>query len=352
MLNFYAFGAVENSSIFGSDIHDKISGILTSAQRDVEIVGPYFSGWPHELQQRIGNITAQTEYIINVPENGIYLAKMYYNEQLSGTDMLTITELDQIDLGKSFVSGAGGTQNRIDYAFYLRHKYKVGQGEKVDDDLWILGPAGTGTDQFPVDVPGAGAARLHMTAAQLQARYNAGSNLERIVGNLTVSEPGTYTAVIERSGLRPTPNNAWRIVQTKEIIFGEYVITEKYQDESGSTLSADTFIELNENANYTKMPPTFPAYTYIGWKLDNSPTLQTAPIALTNVTASHTVIMVYRANNPKVSIVTPKRGKKDQLINVKAGDNTPLFLIAGLICLSLVAIVRAVTQRHKKREAE
>ena len=352
MLNFYAFGAVENSPVFGRDIHDKISGILISAERSVDIIGPYFTGWPYELQQHFDGLTAQQKYIVNVPENGVYLARMYYNGQLSGTDTLTITELDHIDLSKAF--GAGG-QNKINYAFYLRHKYQVGMSETVDDDLWILGPAGTGTDQFPTDLPGAGPAVLHITAAQLQAMYNGGNNLARIPGVLNVSGPGTYTAVIERSGKRPTPDNSWRIVQSKEIAFGEYLITEKYRDTDNKVVQADTFTDLTENADYSKEPPVITGYTYKGWKLDTDPTLRTDAIELAAVVGNHTVTMVYERDTTTIPPTDgegtePPSGPQVTPQPPQTGDNTTLIAVLVLVVVATATAGGVVISKRKKKD--
>ncbi len=73
----------------------------------------------------------------------------------------------------------------------------------------------------------------------------------------------------------------------------DVTITEKYVDEAGTTIKADTSEVVDLGADYTETAATITDYTYLGYTVDGMATLQVGKPRIEAVQATHTITMVY-----------------------------------------------------------
>ncbi len=107
--------------------------------------------------------------------------------------------------------------------------------------------------------------------------------------------PGTYPTMV-----RVTDDEGHFTDYEVDLTVGsELVITEKFQNEVGVTIHADSETAVQEGGHYSKAALPITDYVYLGYKQigdSEGETLHIGDPLLTNITASQTITFVYRSN--------------------------------------------------------
>ncbi len=106
------------------------------------------------------------------------------------------------------------------------------------------------------------------------------------------------------------------VINVTVMITRDFIMTEKYQDESGATIMADSETIVQGGNPYDKTAPAIADYVYLGYRLASdaiSVPIHTGNPSLTNVESAETVTMIYGQDDTN-------NGKVDVTINEKYVD--------------------------------